>query len=73
MAHYLHAPLCCFTGQQLREHVDSLATKNVELQRDVDKLPGMKKQLESYKQMKCEAVSRQVSSAVDCGALLRLP
>ena len=43
-------------SQSLQDHNDSLIARNVDLQKEVDKLPSMKKQLDAYKQAKCDAV-----------------
>jgi hypothetical protein len=44
------------TVQQSRDHNATLVKKQVDLERDVDRIPGLKKQVETYKQAKCDAV-----------------
>ncbi len=52
----------------MREQNDRLVAENVSLQREAERIPGLKKQLDTYKQAKCDAVSvpdRWVSQAAD--------
>ena len=54
-----HPSLCSATPfQAQQDHSASLVDKNVELAREADKLPSMRKQLEGYKQAKCESESK---------------
>jgi hypothetical protein len=48
--------VCVCVAQGVREHNDRLVSENVALKRETDRIPAMKKQLETYKQAKCDAV-----------------
>jgi hypothetical protein len=54
--------------QQTQDHNDVLVAKGVELQRKADEIPAMRKQLETYKAAKCDAVRlRTICSRVALG------